>query len=76
MMLLDITHNYADYARHYIELTVHNKLWYLISSLVRCDVLAACDTSSRLSLVAAFDNVKNKFGAITMATLFKSILLA
>jgi len=59
-----------------MELTVHNKLWYLISNLVRCDVLAACDTSSRLSFVAVFDKVKNKFGAITMATLFKSILLA
>ena len=43
---------------------------------MRCDVLAACDTSSKLSLADAFDSAKNKLGAITMATLFKSILLA
>ena len=42
---------------------------------MRCEVLAACDTSSRLSLVVAFDSAKNKLGAITMAILFKSILL-
>ena len=52
--------------------TVHSSGWYLMSRRTTCDVLAAIITSSRLFRTGS---ATKRLGAITMATLVRSILL-
>lgn len=62
-----------DYDIQYTcDLTVHRRSWYLMRSLTMWEVLVAMATSSKVCLEGS---LMNRLGAITMATLVRSILL-